>query len=98
MGSSKFEILLCFTLSDCLQAIPPLHKLKFCIAGEWLLCCVFFHHLPTRAETIRRAHDTIRYSAHDTIRSAIHFNDLRLLAEKQRLVMRACDQELLAAQ
>ena len=46
----------------------------------------------SRAETIRRAHDT-RYSAHDTIRSAIHLNDLPLLAEKQRLVMRACDQE-----
>ena len=40
--------------------------------------------------TIR--YDT-RYSAHDTIRSAIHFNTLPLLVEKQRLVMRACDQE-----
>ena len=34
-----------------------------------------------------------QYSAHDTIHSAIHFNDLPLLAEKQRLVMTACDQE-----
>ena len=40
--------------------------------------------------TIR--YDT-RYSAHDTIHSAIHFNDLPLLAEKQRLVMTACNQE-----
>ena len=59
--------------------------------------------LPIRCQAItflglkRYAEPTIRYdtrySAHDTIRSAIHFNDLPLLAEKQRLVTRACDQE-----
>ena len=41
----------------------------------------------------RHAEPTIqydtRYSAHDTIHSAIHFNDLPLLAEKQRLAIRS---------
>ena len=46
--------------------------------------------MPDRAETIRSAHDTIRYDAHDTIRSAIH---LPFLLGKQRLVISACDQK-----
>ena len=48
----------------------------------------------SKAETIRSAHDTIRYDtrydAHDTIRSATH---LPFLLGKQRLVIPACDQK-----